>query len=154
MDDDFWKIKSGEINVEVSDEPYKYAKPAEGKICSAAEILNVDVAKGLTGREREVRLAAVDLTALDDSGVDAFEKGVKWSEEHPHWISFKDRLPEVGEYVLIAAASRYGYTAMGIDKREIDDYGVIAWNNKAVFSHCTHWMKLPNAPKVEEGGDK
>jgi hypothetical protein len=28
MDDDFWKIKSGEINVEVSDEPYKYAKPA------------------------------------------------------------------------------------------------------------------------------
>jgi hypothetical protein len=139
MDEDFWKIKRGEIKV---------------KICSAAEILNVDVAEGLTGREREVRLAAVDLTALDDSGVSAFEKGVKWAEEHPNWISFKDRLPEVGEYVLIAAASRHGYTAFGLDKREIDGYGVIAWNNKAVTSCCTHWMKLPNAPKVEEGGNK
>jgi hypothetical protein len=117
------------------------------EIPCADEILNIDVAKGLTGREREARLAAVDKVALDDSGVSAFEKGVKWAEEHPHWISVKDEKPPYNERVLL-----YGkdctYATIGELCNEYghdkyyDDEGS-PWR----YENITHWMPLPKAPK-------
>jgi len=68
------------------------------------------------------------------------------------WISVKDRLPRINEYVLIAAPSGYGGTPYRYSEAKYDpDYK--GWTDCASDritdsgEDVTHWMPLFELPK-------
>jgi len=59
------------------------------------------------------------------------------------WISVKDRLPEVGEYVDIY--STYHRRVVDVEFESIDSFYD---NNKDMtYTDVTHWMLSPEPPK-------
>ena len=67
--------------------------------------------------------------------------------ENP-WISINDRLPKIGECVLVKCSGRsnpvVGIMRKGRDKHY---FSTIAWNIHMV--HVTHWQPLPPTPEVK-----
>jgi hypothetical protein len=70
-------------------------------------------------REQEIEKAALDTTYWYKEPKDAFREGARWADEHPHWISFEEALPPIGEYILLRLGgyAGLGYTVV-ISKRE------------------------------------
>ena len=69
------------------------------------------------------------------------------------WVPVTERLPEVGQYLLVAgprgsnlADGYYRMTGIMLEDGIYDGYG--CW-----LSNATHWMPLPAAPSAEGGSD-
>ena len=62
------------------------------------------------------------------------------------WISVEDRLPEKNVRVLVCIKSNRSYTRFDTDR--LDDRGFVRW-----FNDVTHWMPLPEAPKMKGGAE-
>ncbi len=67
------------------------------------------------------------------------------------WISVEDRLPDIGEFVLVA------FVLDGIHRRVPTSAryeGRLRWlittwrHSGGTFEDITHWMPLPNPPEV------
>ena len=81
----------------------------------------------------------------------AYEKGYRKQSE---WISVKDRLPERGQAVLCYRGDFRGdmmntYVYLGSGNWE-DDYG---YRGTAEHEGITHWMPLPEPPKMKGGAE-
>ena len=64
------------------------------------------------------------------------------------WISIDEKLPENEERVLVYIDSkRYGKT-LDTDRYLRDSDSWARWNN-----HITHWMPLPEPPKMKGGAE-
>lgn len=59
------------------------------------------------------------------------------------WISVDERLPEKNVRVLVYIKSSRSYTRFDTDR--LDDRGFVRW-----FNDVTHWMPLPEAPKMRK----
>ena len=58
------------------------------------------------------------------------------------WISVKERMPEIGERVLI-------YQKGCLFEIDYIDYGDV-WESQGIHSKITHWMPMPECPKKLE----
>lgn len=74
----------------------------------------------------------------------AFDEGVVWADEHPHWISVEDELPpmrnEDGMSDKVLTHSKGGIIYMNRY-----DYWGNTWGNPLAFN-VTHWMPMPAPP--------
>ena len=64
------------------------------------------------------------------------------------WISVKDRLPEVGGYV-VCIAKRNPFSRFMPMVARIEKNGWVNPTTEQSISDVTHWMPLPRPPKVE-----
>lgn len=62
------------------------------------------------------------------------------------WISVEERLPEKNVRVLVYIKSSRSYTRFDTDR--LDDRGFVRW-----FNDVTHWMPLPEPPKMKGGAE-
>jgi hypothetical protein len=70
-----------------------------------------------------------------------FRDGARWADEHPHWISVEERLPNPGAIVLMSQGldeAVYGYFSLDHTFRNRKGY---------MLANVTHWMPLPSIPK-------
>lgn len=58
------------------------------------------------------------------------------------WISVKDRLPEIGQQILI-------YDKYGIELGSLYDTDSFCGNSR-YNEKVTHWMPLPQSPKIDQ----
>lgn len=78
---------------------------------------------------------------------DAFVAGAEWADEHPHWISVEDELPEKNENVLVCGDGRvfYGCWLGGelwaIARQPLEE---------RLDFEVTHWTALPAPPIVSK----
>lgn len=78
---------------------------------------------------------------LEDYAEQLYEEGYRKQE----WISVDERLPETNEEVLVYSSVGKIYTACYI---RVD--GIEFWfENIDGFREITHWMPLPEAPKMK-----
>jgi len=70
-----------------------------------------------------------------------FEDGAEWLQEQlePKWIPVTERLPEVGEFVLVHRIEGY---------LSVDQYRQLHGEVKSFIYNVTHWMPLPEPPKT------
>ena len=102
----------------------------------------------------DVREKLVELLAVDLSGSDGYEpeliadyliaNGVTVQE----WISVKDRLPEAGGYV-VCIAKRNPFSRFMPMVARIEKNGWVNPITEQYISEVTHWMPMPQPPKVE-----
>lgn len=64
------------------------------------------------------------------------------------WIDVKDRLPEIGMFVLVSAPACHGGAIIAV----IDDVDNNFWYDPSVdgyleLKHGQHWQPLPEPPK-------
>ena len=64
------------------------------------------------------------------------------------WISVKDRLPEVGGYV-VCIAKRNPFSRFMPMVARIEKNGWVNPMTEQYISEVTHWMPMPNPPKGE-----
>ena len=64
----------------------------------------------------------------------------------PEWISVKDRLPEVGGYV-VCIAKRNPFSRFMPMVARIEKNGWVNPITEQYISEVTHWMPLPPAPE-------
>ena len=64
------------------------------------------------------------------------------------WISVKDRLPEVGGYV-VCIAKRNPFSRFMPMVARIEKNGWVNPITEQYISEVTHWMPMPNPPKGE-----
>jgi len=99
-------------------------------------------------REEQIQQAAeaLEIKVISNPWT-LFQKGAKWADSHPAWVSVKERMPEENEEVL-------AYNA--------ENEEVIACDYHHKMFHCwpeafnesiTHWMPLPTPP-VKKGGEE
>lgn len=74
-----------------------------------------------------------------------FIEGAWWADEHPHWISVEDEMPE--DNVEVLTINKFNFPVVCYRFR---GYWFSRHGNEYVG--ITHWMPLPEAPK--EGGEK
>jgi len=72
---------------------------------------------------------------------------IDFGQQHPHWISVEEKLPEECELVY---AIREGNVEPGIYKFMAKDQWERAPRFIACLDDITHWMPLPKAPRKEE----
>ena len=67
-------------------------------------------------------------------------EGAVWADEHPHWISVKEKLPKEGEYVA---------TINTVGVKDVRYYSSGKWysNYGNEYGDITHWLPMPQAPK-------
>ena len=110
-------------------------------------------------RERAAELLS-GVTVLDDPEMEEAHKmaiSALWQQEHPQWISVKDRLPGRYETVLIAISTVNGYgdpaklvTIGGYDHSEKRWEQYTSTDRQLCRGETvTHWMPLPEP--TEEG---
>jgi hypothetical protein len=74
-----------------------------------------------------------------------FQEGANWADEHPHWISVDEELPEYEEPVLIVK-ERDGIWNVGTGT--LYPYGEKgAWYSQGLEVNVKHWMPRPKLPK-------
>ena len=66
-------------------------------------------------------------------------------KEKIRWIPVEERLPEVGEFVLVAE-KKGGITESFVDFEDYETRDGIEWFGA---DEVTHWMPLPEPPEVE-----
>jgi hypothetical protein len=69
----------------------------------------------------------------------------------PQWISVKDRLPEIGEYVLITHRTSEDYASLKVmEATRISDGEYEIWGDHGILAdYVDYWMPMPKAPKGE-----
>ena len=80
----------------------------------------------------------------------AYKAGIEDAKNHPNWISVEDELPPLNQDVLVVFGTNQD-NAIGMDRiiQNIENNGYEDWE---LFTGITHWMPLPQAPKI--GGKK
>lgn len=80
------------------------------------------------------------------------------------WISVEERLPEIGDHYLVVVKQKYEWEAEWDYNTDVaafvffDGYIDDVWNTfvdwkEGQETHVTHWMPLPEPPKMK-GGEK
>ena len=72
---------------------------------------------------------------------------IDFGQQHPHWISVEEKLPEECELVY---AIREGNVEPGIYKFMAKDQWEWAPRFIACLDDITHWMPLPDPPTVSD----
>ena len=73
------------------------------------------------------------------------DKNCRHFKEENKWIDVKERLPEEDTRVLVVLSQEAAMTYTKMDTDRINDGKWVRWNNR-----ITHWMPLPEPPKVGE----
>ncbi len=70
-------------------------------------------------------------------------------EKPDGWISVKDRLPEIGEYVLVTHRTSEDYTNLGVmEATRVNDDEYETWGDFGLLAdYVDYWMPLPPPPK-------
>ena len=84
------------------------------------------------------------IEGLADDVIDFITNGVTAQE----WISVKDRLPEVGGYV-VCIAKRNPFSRFMPMVARIEKNGWVNPMTEQYISEVTHWMPMPQPPKGE-----
>ena len=95
-------------------------------------------------REEEITNAAMHY-AYDIDKVFAtasFVAGAEWADQHPHWISVEDELPEV--CVAVLTTTPHGTQRAGFYE---DGWWLANTPDLVRMGSITHWMPLPTPPK-------
>lgn len=85
-------------------------------------------------------------SAVEDVVAAAFLNGIDYAENHPHWISVEDELPEKREDVLVFTSQKSIQIAQ-LRYPETADW----WDNDGRYmqnNKPTHWMPMPQQPAV------
>ena len=86
---------------------------------------------------------------IHDATETAYKNGYKQGmKDALKWISVKDRLPEVGGYVVCIAKRNPFSRFMPIVAR-IEKNGWVNPITEQYISEITHWMPMPRPPKGE-----
>ena len=83
----------------------------------------------------------IDITHVGDDLARAYEQGVE--DGKPKWIPVTERLPEVGEFVLVASTTNPN---LMIDLNRIGRDGYWFY----IAFGITHWMPLPSVEGLNE----
>lgn len=70
-----------------------------------------------------------------------FIHGAEWADQHPHWISVEDELPEV--CVAVLTTTPHGTQRVGFYE---DGWWLANTPDLVRMGSITHWMPLPQAP--------
>lgn len=79
------------------------------------------------------------------SAKESFLAGAKWQSENPEWISVKERLPEIGELVLIFVSTETYFLAR-LKHGNFFSYGEQQWR----LNEVSHWKELMPPKELEE----
>ena len=71
-----------------------------------------------------------------------FKEGAQWADQHPHWISVKDELPEA--CVTVLTTTQHGTQSVGCYE---DGWWLANSPNLVRMGSITHWMPLPAPPE-------
>ena len=71
-----------------------------------------------------------------------FIHGAEWADQHPHWISVEDELPEV--CVVVLTTTPHGTQRVGFYE---DGWWLANTPDLVRLGSITHWMPLPLPPK-------
>lgn len=63
------------------------------------------------------------------------------------WISVLERLPEVGEMVVVVVRTASGGHYTRMDRLQSDGHWWKVWPNDRSLTQVTHWLKLPPIPQ-------
>ena len=103
-------------------------------------------------RNEKIRQEALKWKTDDNEFIaqTAFEAGAKWADEHPKspWISVKERLPKIGEKVLLNFESVISPKTGVLEECK----GRIYWRFRyftLTFEDVDYWMPIPELPKGE-----
>lgn len=77
--------------------------------------------------------------SVEDIVAAAFLNGIDYAENHPHWISVEDELPNFFDNVLYCDEDGDYYT-------ETDNIGQDV--------KITHWMHIPDCPPLQDFNNK
>lgn len=81
----------------------------------------------------------------DSRRFEPFIAGAQWALEQDGWINVKDRLPDIGQCVLVYFHHR---VQIMIYCRE-DDCLMFWTENKELYCYPKYWQPLPSPPKKE-----
>ena len=113
----------------------------------------------------ELKQAQIELdkrkNAMNDFFLQAMTQGIEIkleNEKGAQWRSVKDELPQPGEVVLVFAVGKYecfiGKTKYALcqqlEHRNGEKSWTEPWEYFSMYFEITHWMPLPEPPKVEE----
>lgn len=87
--------------------------------------------------ERGHMIVDMDDVVKEISGFDSWK-----AHAVPEWISVKDKLPEIGVYVMVFLGKQ-GHNPTTYNFCQYTKFGFH-------LSNVTHWMSLPDAPKPQE----
>ena len=92
-----------------------------------------------------IELENTEVSGFKDDLAKAYEHGVE--DGKPKWIPVSERLPEVGEFVLVASVTNPNIH-INLNRIGRDGY----WFYMAFG--ITHWMPLPEPPELVSNPDK
>ena len=72
---------------------------------------------------------------------------IKWGQQHPHWISIEDELPEIGKDVLVLREDGEMQVAHQYNET------IARWwsfDGYPLCNNITHWMPLPSIEHLKE----
>lgn len=74
---------------------------------------------------------------------------VGYKEATPQWISVKERLPELYEYVLVTHRTSLDYDRLRVmEAIRLNDYEYEVCGNAGILAdYVDYWMPLPEPPK-------
>ena len=102
-------------------------------------------------RQQEIRQAAAEYADGPDKVQNViaqvgFEQGAQWADEHPHWISVEEELPNnpsiIDGWVLVCEET----TQCVSIARYVSEHGWIELDGYPLPDNVTHWMPLPPPP--------
>lgn len=103
-------------------------------------------------KENQIEQMAKDLNGLDELPTDLIGIATLLYEENgwrkQEWISVEDRLPEEREHVIVFGED--GLVGEAWHKKE----GLFWWmDDRDGIAAATHWMPLPEPPKMKGGAE-
>lgn len=109
-------------------------------------------------REEEIKQAYLDwVSDIECSEYTVWKDAVEWADEHPHWISIEDQLPELYENHgckqnwSIDVLFKYGdgEYAVGFYHYGTGEWYIVTEGDDVEVKHSevTHWMPIPQFPK-------
>ena len=100
-----------------------------------------EMAKEIELTQRNKVVSHCELPSADEYATALYEAGYRKQSE---WISVEERLPEEEARVLVWLNIEDNYTTIDTDRILCGKW--VRWN-----SFVTHWMPLPEPPKMEGG---